>query len=194
MHKIYHTEGLVIRGINFGEADKYLTIYTRDFGMIRAQAQGIRKLSSKLRYSLQEFSYTDIDLVQGKDIWRITNAKKKELFKNQINKQDVRKIVNNIFNLLERLCHGEEKNEILFNDLVQGFFLLRQFYIDKNQLDNIEFVLVLRILHHLGYLGESENLLFFINSPFTSAILPIVSFKRKLILSHINNALLETQL
>ena len=74
MHQIYQTEGIVLKSIDYSEADKYLLILTRDFGLIKTAAKGLRKVSSKLRYSLQEFSVAQISLVQGRSIWRLINA------------------------------------------------------------------------------------------------------------------------
>ena len=86
MHNIYHTEGIILESKNFGEAGRYYSIFTRELGMVYASAQGVRKMSSKLRFILQDLSYINIDLVQGKDFWRITSASKtNELEK--INKQ-----------------------------------------------------------------------------------------------------------
>ena len=76
MHHIYHTEGIILESRNFDEAGKYYFIFTRDFGMILASAQGVRKISSKLRFVLQDFAYLKIDLVKGKDFWKVTNASK----------------------------------------------------------------------------------------------------------------------
>ena len=79
MHHIYHTEGIILGSRNYGEAGKYYSIFTRDLGMVYASAQGVRRMSSKLRFVLQDFAYLKIDLVQGKDFWRVTNASKTNL-------------------------------------------------------------------------------------------------------------------
>ena len=82
MHHIYHTEGIILGSNNFGETGKYYAIFTRDLGMIYASAQGVRKMSSKLRFVLQDFAYLKIDLVKGKDFWRLTNASKTNKLEN----------------------------------------------------------------------------------------------------------------
>ncbi len=76
MHHIYHTEGIILGSKAYGEAGKCYYIFTKDLGMIFASAQGVRKISSKLRYVLQDFSYIKLDLVRGKDFWRLTSASK----------------------------------------------------------------------------------------------------------------------
>ena len=80
LHHIYHTEGFVLSGQSVGEANKYFRIFTKDFGMVGAMAQGIRLLQSKLRYSLQDYSYSKISLVRGKQVWRIVGAIKEKIF------------------------------------------------------------------------------------------------------------------
>ena len=46
--RTYKTEGVVIRQIPLGEADRILTLYTPDMGKIRAVAKGVRRTKSKL--------------------------------------------------------------------------------------------------------------------------------------------------
>ena len=76
MHHIHHTEGIILGSKNYGEAGKYFFIFTRELGMIYASAQGVRKITSKLRFILQDYAYVKIDLVAGRDFWRVTSASK----------------------------------------------------------------------------------------------------------------------
>src|SRR5258706_15146820 len=103
MHHIYHTEGIILGSKNFGEAGKYYSIFTRDLGMIYASAQGVRKMSSKLRFVLQDFAYIKIDLVEGKDFWRVTNASKTNILEEITKQPENFKILANIVRLLKRL-------------------------------------------------------------------------------------------
>ena len=43
-HTIYNTEGFILKSLNFGEANKYFFIFTKDFGLIKAAAQSVRHL------------------------------------------------------------------------------------------------------------------------------------------------------
>ena len=38
--RVYQTEGIIIKRHKFGEADRLLTIFTADFGKVRAIAKG----------------------------------------------------------------------------------------------------------------------------------------------------------
>ncbi len=193
MHHIYHTEGLILSSKNYGEAGKYYAIFTRDLGMIYASAQGVRKMSSKLRYILQDFSYIKIDLVKGKDFWRVTSASKTNNLEQIVKNSNTFEIFSNIARLLKRLLAGEDPNPLLFNDVVQGLLILENIKQEEDH-RNMEAILVLRILSNLGYIGDTKNLEDIIKSPFEHELVLNVSKNRKEILSHINKALKETHL
>ncbi len=192
MHHIYHTEGIILSSQNFGEAGKYYSIFTRDLGMIYASAQGIRKISSKLRFVLQDFAYIKIDFVKGKDFWRITNASKTNKLE-KLFKPEIFRVFVNVSKLLKRLLAGEDPNETLFIELLNGLSILEKAE-TKNELRNIEAIIVLRILNNLGYIGGDELLKDFIKSPFEKDLIFDASKSRTKILYQINKALKETHL
>ncbi|MFA5751039.1 MAG: DNA repair protein RecO [Candidatus Paceibacterota bacterium] len=193
MHHIYHTEGIVFSSKNIGESGRYYKIFTKDLGMITARAEGVRKISSKLRYILQDFSYLKIDLIKGKNFWKITSASKTNLLEDITKNKDTFRIFSNILNLLSRLLSGEEVNTPLFFDIKSGLIILESVS-TKTDLKNTEVVLVLRILKHLGYISENKILTKYINSSFEKSLISKVSIDRKNILREINRALKETQL
>ncbi len=193
MHHIYHTEGIILGSKNFGETERYYSIFTRDLGMVYASAQGVRKMSSKLRFVLQDFAYVKIDLVQGRDFWRVTSAGKTGKLENLCKKPETFEIISNIASLLKRLLAGIEKNEILFNDLVNGLSVLEKAE-KKENLSNIEAVVVLRILDNLGYIGSNETVQNLIKSPFEENLIFETAKSRLQVLRQINKALKETHL
>ena len=193
MHHIYHTEGIIVESRDFGEAGKYYSIFTRDLGMVRASAQGVRKLSSKLRFILQDFSYVKIDLIRGKDFWRIASASKTNQLEQIIKNKATLEVFDNISRLLKRLLMGEDPNTPLFYDLINGLSILEKSETEED-LRNIEVILVLRILNNLGYIQGGLKLDALVKSPFKKELVLEVSKSRREILSQINKALKETQL
>ncbi len=193
MHHIYHTEGIILSSRNSGESGKYYHIFTRDLGMIMAFAQGVRKMSSKLRYVLQDFAYIKIDLVQGRNIFRVTNALKTNMLEQVTKQKETFEVFVNIARLLKRLLAGVLPNEVLFLDLLNSLSILENTRTKEN-LRNVEIVIVLRILNNLGYIGENEILQNIIKSPFEDNLMFQVTKSRTDILHHINKALKETHL
>ena len=74
MHHIYTTKAIIIKSIPTGEANRFYFLFTKDLGFIKASAQGVRLLKSKLKGHLQTFSIVNISVVKGKEIWRITSS------------------------------------------------------------------------------------------------------------------------
>ena len=199
MHHIYHTEGIILGSKNFGETGRYYSIFTRDLGMVYASAAGVRKVSSKLRFVLQDFAYIKLDLVQGKDFWRITSAGKTNMLEQLTKNPGTFAVFFNIAKLLKRLLAGVERNEILFADLINSLSILSArggpaSGWEKEDLRNIEAIIVLRILNNLGYIGGNEILQSLIKSPFEENLIFEFSKSRPQVLRQINKALKETHL
>lgn len=177
---------------NFGEAGKRYFILTRDLGLVLATAQGVRKMSSKLRFILQDFSYVKIDLVRGRDVWRVTSASKTNALEFVGKRKTTLQVFGNIARLLRRLLAGEDPNQDMFIDVVAGLAILEKAK-SREEIFNIEALIVLRVLHNLGYVGE-VSLSPLVKSPMEQEILYEAAKNRAAILREINKALKETHL
>ena len=51
--RTYKTEGIVLKQMPLGEADRILTLYTTDQGKLRAVARGVRRPKSRLAGHLE---------------------------------------------------------------------------------------------------------------------------------------------
>lgn len=194
MHNIYHTHGFILSSQNTGEANKMFTIYTLEMGLIRATAQGVRLHKSKLRFTLQDFSYVNVDLVRGKEIWRVTSARHISSFPLARSNTFSLVLIMRVSSLLERLCRGESPNENIFNDFLQALHLLDSDDVSSSTREALELHLVLRIMNSLGYIGDSAILIKYLSSPFGQNKIEILLKERQSIIAHINNALNESQL
>ncbi len=71
----YHTsEGIVLNKTSYGEYDALYDIYTKEFGKIRARAQGVKKEGAKLKGHLEPLSMVRVTFVLGKRGERLTHA------------------------------------------------------------------------------------------------------------------------
>jgi len=194
MHHIYHTHGFVTSARNSGEANKMFVIYTKEMGLVRAVAQGVRLHKSKLRFALQDFSYANIDLVRGRDIWRVTSATTITSFPYARSDRHSLLLIARISKLIERLADGEEANEKIFNDFIQALYILDDPNTSVETRTALELHLVLRIMHTLGYIGESGILSEYLESDFSTVGIESLLKERQSIIAHINKALNESQL
>lgn len=70
----YKTEGVILKRLNYGEADRILTIYTKHYGKIRAIAKGVRKITSRKGGNLELFNHCVLFLAEGRNLDIITEA------------------------------------------------------------------------------------------------------------------------
>jgi DNA repair protein RecO (recombination protein O) len=74
MSGLYRDEGVVLRTIKLGEADRIVTIFTQGHGKVRAVAKGIRKTTSKFGARLEPTSRVAIQCYKGRELDVVTQA------------------------------------------------------------------------------------------------------------------------
>lgn len=74
------TDALIIREHPVGEADKFVTVLTRERGVLRASARGARKLKSRSAAATQLLSHSRLSLVEGRDKYIIQDAQPLHVF------------------------------------------------------------------------------------------------------------------
>lgn len=70
----YRDEAVVLRTHKLGEADRIITLLSRDHGKVRAVARGVRRTSSKFGGRLEPFSHVDLQFATGRTLDVITQA------------------------------------------------------------------------------------------------------------------------
>lgn len=70
----FRASAVVLRHADWGEADRLLTLFTREQGMVRALAKGARKVTSRKAGHLQPFTHVTLQLAKGRDLLIVTQA------------------------------------------------------------------------------------------------------------------------
>ncbi|WP_167139438.1 DNA repair protein RecO [Diaminobutyricimonas sp. TR449] len=71
---LYRDEAVVLRTHKLGEADRIVTMLSRQHGKIRAVAKGVRRTASKFGARLEPFMLVDVQLYEGRSLDTITQA------------------------------------------------------------------------------------------------------------------------
>jgi DNA repair protein RecO (recombination protein O) len=74
MSGLYRDEGVVLRTIKLGEADRIVTIFTQGHGKIRAVAKGVRKTSSRFGARLEPASHVALQCYKGRELDVVTQV------------------------------------------------------------------------------------------------------------------------
>jgi len=192
----YTTEAFILAGVPVGEAHRYLTLFTKEFGLLRAVARSVRAERSKLRYGLQTFDATRLTLVRGREVWRVTGAMLGGTGHYHFRgNRAVFLLTARLCALLRRLLHDEERNLPLFLLLSDALSYLAASSLDEERIRDVESVTVLRILALLGY-RSSDVLLRDIVSTGTldEEVFSKAAAHRSLAVAEINELLNVTQL
>jgi DNA repair protein RecO (recombination protein O) len=71
---LYRDEGVVLRAQKLGEADRIVTLLTRDHGRVRAVAKGVRRTTSRIGARLEPFGHVDVQFYEGRALDGVTQV------------------------------------------------------------------------------------------------------------------------
>ena len=68
------TKGIVIKAVDYKDSDKIVTIFSVDFGLIKARVRGVKKAKAKLAFSVQPFAFIEFLLNEKNGFYTVINA------------------------------------------------------------------------------------------------------------------------
>src|SRR5450631_465283 len=71
---LYRDAAIVLRAQKLGEADRIVTLLTREHGKVRAVAKGVRRTRSRFGARLEPFMIVDAQLYEGRSLDTVTQA------------------------------------------------------------------------------------------------------------------------
>ena len=86
--KTYRAEGLVLKNNSFGEADLLVTVFSREWGKLRAVAKGAKRTNSKLVGHFEPLTVVRLALTRGRNLDVVNQGEVSENFgalKGQLN-------------------------------------------------------------------------------------------------------------
>lgn len=124
--RTYSDEGIVLARKNFGEADRILSIYTKNHGRISAIAKGIRRPTSRKRGHLEVFSHIKFQIADGHGIGILTEVETINSFEKI--RKDLKKVSLAYFfcEVIGKITHEHERNDGIF-ELILNYLEKLQF-------------------------------------------------------------------
>jgi len=115
---LYRDEGVVLRTMRLGEADRIVTFSTKDHGKVRAVAKGVRRTTSKFGGRLEPLSHVTMLCWQGRELDIVNQAEVVDAFR--VVREDLHRL-SKAMTLLEtadQLCQEHLANPRLYDMLV----------------------------------------------------------------------------
>jgi DNA repair protein RecO (recombination protein O) len=147
--RLYRTEGIVLREMDYGEADRILTILTPE-RKLSVIAKGIRRATSRKAGHLGLFAHANLLIARGRNLDIVTQAEGIEEFEGL--RQDLLRFTYACYaaELVDRLAQEEEGSAELYRLMLDG---LRWF----SAVDDLRLWMrffELRLLRYAGYEPE----------------------------------------
>lgn len=123
---LYKTEGIVLKSMEYEEADKIVTIYTKNYGKITAIAKGVRKTKSKFGSSLEILTHSIFLIYKGRNIDIVSQTEILESFFSTCKEVIKFAFAANCIEVVNRLTEEREINIGLFNLLKEVLHYLKE--------------------------------------------------------------------
>ncbi len=117
---LYKEQGLVLRSVKLGEADKIVTILTQGSGKVRAVAKGIRKTHSKFGARLEPFTHVTLLMYRGRNLDIVTQAEIITPFQRLRASFDLITAGETMLEAVDKVAEEHERNVRLFMLLLAG--------------------------------------------------------------------------
>ena len=145
--RTYKAEGVVLRQTPLGEADRILTIYTRELGKVRAVARGVRRPKSKLSGHLEPLSHVSVSLAEGRNLDTVSEAEVIQSF--SALKEDLERLSKGIYlaELIDGFSPDRSANRRVFDLLLEALDRLQR----SERLANLLLSFEMKLLGLSGY-------------------------------------------
>jgi len=125
MSKTFKTEAIVLRSIRYGEADRILHLYSREYGRIGAIAKGARKPKTRFGGRLEPFFRLNLVLHRGRgDLHTVTSAETVEGYSELRSSGHAIRAASDACGGVLRLLDGSEPNAPAYNLLCRYLALI----------------------------------------------------------------------
>lgn len=154
--RTYKIEGIVLKRRNLGEADRVLTILSKEFGKMSIKAPGVRRIPSRRSSHVELLNFSEFTLYSGSKTFMpiVTEAQTLEDF--SLIKKDLLKIGQALYicELINGLCADNQENRGVFFHLKSVLSEL------SNTLDALSLIKKFEknLLMELGFWSEAKLL------------------------------------
>lgn len=147
----FRDEAVVLRKQDSGEADRLLTLYTRDHGKLKVLAKGVRRPTSRKGGNLDLLTHANLLIRRGPGLGLVTEAKSVNPFFKV--KKEIGQISKAYYlcEIVDALCPEEQPSGFVFDLIVST---LANFHSKTNQkIWDFEY----QLLRHLGFLDSRSE-------------------------------------
>jgi DNA repair protein RecO (recombination protein O) len=146
---LFKTNAIVIRSVNYGESDKIVTFFTKDFGKLKGIAKGARRSRKRFQNALGLFSHLRLIFFDREGMGLVRAEGCDILYSFPKIREDLKKIFygNYYLELVNEMAGEREVNSEAFELLLSTLLNLEELDLQEEQLRIFE----IRMLSLFGY-------------------------------------------
>lgn len=114
---LYRAQGVVLRTVKLGEADRIITICTKERGKVRAVAKGVRKTKSRFGGRLEPVSHVAVQCYEGRELDTVTQVESIDAFRNIREDLDRLRQAVSMLEAVDNIVQEDEANPRLYQML-----------------------------------------------------------------------------
>lgn len=128
MNTVDHTDGFVLRAVDYGERDRILTLFTERFGRVDGLAKGCRGSQRRFQGGLEPFHRLRVDVGPGRGsgLWRVRSARVVAQYVGLLGDLSRLQAAGEVVNLVRRVTVPEQPEPVVFAWLDAAFSALAQ--------------------------------------------------------------------
>jgi len=151
---VFTADAIVLKRRNTGEADRSLTLFTKNYGKIRVLARGVRKISSKRAPHIEVFTRIIVTVHKGKGIDSLTDVAPVATY--GAVRTDLKRVgaAYYLCELIDGLLPEEQIHTDVFDLLATALTTLAT--VDRGRVDVLRVRFATALLRMLGYLERGK--------------------------------------
>lgn len=117
--KAYRVEGIVIKRKNLGEADRVITLFTKNFGKIKILAKGVRRITSRRGPNVELFNQVELSIHQGRTFDILTEAQVLNTFLKLRKNLDLVGLAFHVCEVVDGLCPERQSHPKVYEMMLE---------------------------------------------------------------------------
>ena len=153
--RVYTAEAIVLKRRNVGETDRTLTLFTKQYGIVRVLARGVRKVTSRRAPHIEVFNHLIATIHKGQHQDTLTEVAPVETFE-QV-RHDLKRVgaAYYLCELIDGLLPVEQVHEDVFALLVEALTTLSK--VGRERVDVLRARFAAALLTKLGYMASGKK-------------------------------------
>jgi DNA repair protein RecO (recombination protein O) len=156
--KIYKAEAIILARKNIGEADRLLTLFTKEYGKKMVIAKGIRRITSRRSSHLEIFSHVNLVLHPGKTfdyVSEVTTINKFYLITQKLERIGFVYIA---LELIAKLTAEHQESSLIFHELLLFLSRLNDVAMTRERAQSTLTSFKQTLLGELGFIHKDQML------------------------------------